>query len=118
MSLNQETFWFFFLWGGYRGNLSLRERYSLHISLRPSDSLRYVQTLRFPATSAIGHLLSHPLRKNPLAGTFTPWAATGNRTLIEGSTSLSVNRYTIAAIILLIWEETQNACTYLYRFMT
>ena len=42
--------------------------------------------------------LSRLLRKNPLSGTFVPWAAIGNWTRIESSTSSSNNHYTIAAM--------------------
>ena len=68
--------------------------------LAHSDCCKFPkQDLRFPAASDEGHSLSRPdMRKAPFGAFANVWAATGNRTLIEGSTSLSVNRYTIAAI--------------------
>ena len=61
-------------------------------------SLRYVQTLRFPDVSEAVHSLSLPEYKKLPKEFPVFWAATGNRTRIESSTSSSNNRYTIAAI--------------------
>jgi hypothetical protein len=43
--------------------------------------------------------LAPQFKKRP-EGRFLNWGATGNRTQIEGSTNLSVNRYTITPICL------------------
>ncbi len=45
--------------------------------------------------------LAPQFKKRP-EGRFLNWGATGNRTQIEGSTNLSVNRYTITPILFLI----------------
>lgn len=60
-------------------------RFEIHMSFRLSIPCSSLQTATAQTLACLGRLI---------------WAATGNRTLIEGSTSLSNNRYTIAAISL------------------
>ena len=89
-------------WGVYRDNLSLHERYRLPlfcflVSQNIRQPFRFVQRFAFAKL----HPIATPHRKSAeqyAQHFFFFRAAIGNRTRIEGSTNLSVNRYTIAAI--------------------
>lgn len=90
--------------GGYRGNLSLHERYRLSIfifvnSKNIRQPFRFALRLFCFAIAAQKTLcpVAAPTQKSPRRG-FCFGAATGNRTRISGTTNRRNDRYTIAAI--------------------